>query len=1099
MPNIYGGGGSVASPTYPTYKPPSAASLGLGSQTLPKPPTSEDDELDAGKFTIDLTDPLGSLGESIGSAAGFGSGLIGGVAGAVGSLGPDADTASIGQLAEDIGRIPGGIGDIQLRYLGDDPTRTNARLSDVPDLIGDVISTPGRLAQRAAAGGRVHDYLKQDALERAEERNPLPADLQARIDQGADPEAIADELIARDAGFSSGPAEQVLGSIVLDPLNLIAPGASKAAQATRGAGVAVRAADDLSQLGIGTRAAGTAYNAAAKGLSHSGAALVDKVLGPTTSGVFHAIGTKPYRSIVSGLGKIEKSHAEEFERAFALGAAQMPRAVLANYMSDEAATLIRRGADALPSDVSGIVERRLDVARSLAPDDLERRSQELLQRVAPTFDGMSDEALTAATVQKLAAIVGTSTEDATRVLGRVDRQTAQAIHLAYYGKAGDDLAHARRSIATFDPRAKGMDASRLTLVAPDTLTTERAAELLQPGADLTAAVERYGVLTNRFLGKDADGATIRAFVKKLVDEDALITTVRKPTTGAHALPKPLGEWRRKYADSYELGFAPEKGWTVVTDEDGAPVLADAFVHFASDADPVTMRNPLGRFMDSLFRGTTQTTIVQESRQRLTDEIVKRGLPISPAQGRAIHHAILEEAAGRGVTPRSLVGESVSEAAKRTGVIDAIFKRFLTAGEYAAVKDEIDPVFLVLSAFQGRLGTVGLTQYVTGGAKRLPGLGPMATVMAESIYPRVRFALNPLFQLQELVESPFLNAMRGVVGRKVDPDIAKVYAELTDLPELRYLAESGYVLHLASGESVKRFLGVNTPVGRALARFSDVAGKKDAARIRQVLSEHGPEFKRAVETINPRAWRAMEDAYGTKDPRIIADRFMAERFAIGPGEDVADAMRAFDAAWQPTDSSAAAETVWQAWRSTFEQASRQAFQTHFFRPQRGWLERTANHPYLGIYPLSYMAKVGVEFTRFLLRRPFGLDAPLVGFTAVEKVQRAYVAAVADDREFRAWLQDHPDAMYLATALIPGDPTSLGMGAPAWARHVSEDATAGRDITVETVGREVQDSAGYAFGAVRGPVTLAEGAIDLVGAAGDVFAILDRAAREYDGQF
>jgi hypothetical protein len=89
--------------------------------------------------------------------------------------------------------------------------------------------------------------------------------------------------------------------------------------------------------------------------------------------------------------------------------------------------------------------------------------------------------------------------------------------------------------------------------------------------------------------------------------------------------------------------------------------------------------------------------------------------------------------------------------------------------------------------------------------------------------------------------------------------------------------------------------------------------------------------------------------------------------------------------------------------------------------------------------------------------------------------------------------------LAFALIPGDPTNLGAGAPAWARHVSEDAKAGKDITADTLGREAIDTAGYAFGAVRGPVTIAEGLADLPDMASDVFSMLEQAARQYDGQF
>jgi hypothetical protein len=1064
------------------YKPEPIGGAGGGDFDFEE----EKPALDPGKFTIDLTDPVGSIGESIGSGVKFASGLIGGPIGALGSVGPDAETASIGQLAEDIG-IPGGIGDLQLPHVdlvGGDQERQAATISQIPGAIYEPVYQLQQTAKERIAEARSLDYLKGDTT-------GLPSDLQRRLDAGESVDVIADELMARGEAISSNPAAEFAGEIVLDPTNLLAPGAAAGVRAARGAYYAVKAADDLSKLGMGQRFAGAAYGAASHGLRAGGQHLMDSVLGPTTSGVLHAIGTKPYRSIMSGLGKINATHAEAFDEAFAVGAAQMPRAVIGNYLADEAAMLLRnKGAgavDDLAADVSGVVERRLQTARQIDPRVIERKSEELLRRVAPTFDNVPADELAAVTARKLAAITGTSVEDAARVLGRVDRRTAQTVHLAYYGKAGDDLAKAKAAVKPFDLRGKNIDAERLTLVAPDTMTIERAAAVLDGSMPVVEAVERFGVLSNRFGGKPYADADVMAFVKKLHDEDALISTVKKPTSGAHALPKSLGAWRRAYADEgYELGFAPEDGWSVVTDADGVPVFADPFVHFVSEADPVTMRNPLGRFVDSLMRGTTQSTIVLESRQRFVDAITRRKLPISPNQARAIHKAVLEEAAERGVAPRGLVTETTTIGGERSGLIDAIFRRFVTDAEFRAVTEKVDPVYLVLEGLQGNFRTVGLTQYLTGGAKRAPGVGPMAATMAEKVYPAVRFSLNAMFQLQELIESKVWNALRGVTARAVDPEVAKVYGELAELPELRYLAESGYFLNLASGDAVRRYVGSNTTVGRALSRFANVQGRKAEARIRQVLAEHGEEFQAAVQKINPRAWQTMTEAYGTTDARVIADRFLAERFELTG--DIGSAMAAFDAA-RSIGKSPVEETLWQAWRQTFEHASRQAFTTHFFRPERGWLERTLNHPYLGLYPLSYQAKVFGEFTRFLVKRPFGLRAPLVGLQALQRTQEATVAAIADDSEFRQWIEDHPDSLYLMFALIPADPTNLGAGAPAWARHISGDLKTGHKIDL---GREAQDTAGYALGVVRGPVTIGEG----LGEIGqDVFELLDRAARAW----
>jgi hypothetical protein len=196
----------------------------------------------------------------------------------------------------------------------------------------------------------------------------------------------------------------------------------------------------------------------------------------------------------------------------------------------------------------------------------------------------------------------------------------------------------------------------------------------------------------------------------------------------------------------------------------------------------------------------------------------------------------------------------------------------------------------------------------------------------------------------------------------------------------------------------------------------------------------------------------------------------------------------------------AETVWQVFKDTFRTSSNRAFQTHFFNAQRGWLERTLNHPYLGLYPLSYMwGKVLPEFARFLVARPFGQKAPMVGMAALTRVQQAYVGALADDPEFNDFISSNEAAIYFANLMFPGNPTNLTVNAPAWARHISTDAAAGRDININTVTREIADTAAYALNPVSDVTTFGKPASDVIGGAEDVFTNLQRSAEQYDGMF
>lgn len=716
-------------------------------------------------------------------------------------------------------------------------------------------------------------------------------------------------------------------------------------------------------------------------------------------------------------------------------------------------------------------------------------------RVTPDFAGRTGAALAVESVPKYAATTGMSVEDAARVLGKsVDRQTARTIHLAYYGHAGGELAEIKRAL--HGTKAK-IDVDRLTVIAPDTLTDELAEQVLDGTIKPFEAVERFSVLGNHFLGKNPSDEAVFEFIEKI--RDSLPQAVRLPKSGKDKLPPELSDWRVRNADfGYELGFAPKDGWKAIVDEDGNVVMSDPFVHFTTDADPVTMRNPLGRFMDFLMRGTTQTVIVQKSRQRMVDVIADAKLPIAPNQIRAIHKDILDTAASRKETPRGL--SAVFEEGRP--IYEAIFKKHLGPEEWDALTTKYDPTFVVMKAFEGDWDTVGLTQKLTGKAKSLGAEGKlppgrMIATITEFLYPKARFTLRPTFQAQEMIESPVFNAMRGVTSREVPDDLAKAYAQLAEQPEFQYLAQAEIIGILGEREAA-RFMGANTPIGRAMGRFTNIQARKEVARVRQVMFEHGEDFREAVRAINPRYWKAMEEAYGTTDPKIIADRFLGERMALASGDDEAISRLLDEAAFKPDDQQG--EMVLQAFKDSMRQASNRAFRTHFFTPERGWLERTLNHPYLALYPLSYMwGKVLPEFARFLVKRPFGKDFPIAPLVTLERVQQAYLGALADDPEFAKHIEENKDSIYFANLLFPGNPVNLTVNAPAWARHVAEDVQAGREITGRTVVREIADSGAYAFTPVRDAEQVTKVGEDLGEIAEDIFANLERAAAQYDGQF
>jgi hypothetical protein len=1089
-----------------------------GGGSLPSP-----DEF--GKESLNLGDIPGSVEQSAGNFGDFLGGL--GKLGIPGgpNLGGIAQVAStpVRFGAEVAGNALGAVGGIALPYLGNDPTKTNAHLGDVPGVVGGVLGAAGQFVETQAAKGRLTgdsggtDLLagagrflfgsKTDAFQAkyddlVRQGKPIPADLSAalrevaaanapgipdeyqqRLDAGESVDKLAEEMAQKGVGYSNDPGANLLASVVLDPLNLLSFGAGKVGSVAKAADRALKAGEEI---GVGSRFMATAYDAASRGLSRGGQALMDHTLGPATSGVFHALGTRPYQAIRSGLAQLAPQYADSFERAMAVGAGQLPPAIVAREIADDVSMAIRRKGQAALDGLGESIDASLRAKKTINPAELQRRAEELLLRVAPDFAGRDVAGIAGETIRKLALVADTSPEDAARVLGAAagDLRTAQTVHLAAYGKAVDDFGQAR-AVAV---RAKNIDVERLTLVAPDTLTTERAAEVLAGGPEaLTNAVEHYPVLANRFSGTAFDHAEVKAFIGKLQKEGALVSAVRLPKSGRNALPQALGAWRAKYRDiGYDLGFAPEGGLKTIVDPDrGDVIYAEPFVQPTTEVDPLTMRNPLGRLMDGLFRGTTQTTIILDSRARFVRLTKDAG--ISPGEARGLHKLVLEESRRLGTTPRGL--ENYGE----------LFSRYLGPERYAVLTAKHDPAFLVMSAFEGNLARVGLTQKATGAVKTATSeRSNLAAAVAERIYPTIKFRLSPLFQLQELVESKVWNALRGIAPHPASPEIAKLYDELSQLPETRNFTEAGHYLHLWGSEAVERAMGHNTVLGRALQRVPNVADFKRRQQAMQIIAEHPQAFEEAVNAVNPRFWRAMTEAYGTTDARTVTERFMAERFDL---QDPVKKLAAFDAAMPKTFASADEQTVWQAFRESLRSTSQQAFKTHFFDPRRGWLERSVNHPYLGLYPASYMwGKVLPEFARFLLLRPFGLKAPLLGARAYQRVQEAFVARLADDPEFKKSIDDNQDLAYAFSTLMPALPNDLPANAPAWARHLSQDLNGPKPIDPQTfVTREATDAATYAFGPTR-TLSVGAGAVgDLGDLAGDLMGRLTKAAAQLDAQF
>ena len=122
----------------------------------------------------------------------------------------------------------------------------------------------------------------------------------------------------------------------------------------------------------------------------------------------------------------------------------------------------------------------------------------------------------------------------------------------------------------------------------------------------------------------------------------------------------------------------------------------------------------------------------------------------------------------------------------------------------------------------------------------------------------------------------------------------------------------------------------------------------------------------------------------------------------------------------------------ALRETLKDTADAANRIHFYNPNRTSLERSINHPVLGLYPLSYMmSKVIPEFARVaFVKMPFtNKTRPFAGYEMVREIQdHLALWAETNPKEMSELLRS--DALFMFKQLFPALPGDISVSGPKW---------------------------------------------------------------------
>lgn len=605
-----------------------------------------------------------------------------------------------------------------------------------------------------------------------------------------------------------------------------------------------------------------------------------------------------------------RGSGQVFNESFGTFAANEGRFLVGDMLGRDV-TAARGISSARPTDV---VTARLE--RSFGKDFGYSVEEWMLKRryeITSTGAGTREAAMDAArrhAGDQIAAMTGGRIDAAeiAELTARLDADQISLIDAAHFGYQTRRFLDAKRRAA--GSRIRGgttrtragirSQVERATVLGHRELTLGRANELAEiiatrgPGAAdaVRSAISRFDQLRRNFLTTASDEDILTGVGKWLEDNLSDLTRELTPDQIA-ALPRPLREYADEArASGYTLGLRPDDAaqgeWRIKWKEgpEGNQVVASAnpWIDLTDEASAAYEPNAFGVLKESVTRGITTHRIITET-QRAFREVVgdaqRMGRQWTAKEADEVFGAVMSRSQEVGIAPRGLMRDDYAAILKNLKGVDV---------SDVTIRDLQNAV---VTAFEGRTMTVGLTQKFTGKVKtatsgRLGSVYLPVGAMAERMYPMIRFVLNPFFQFQEALEPYTFMAARGmkpgVQLGELDQEAYRItnrYVAMSDAAKFDMIERSNMILW--GEKATDAFRGWERPIGAGRIRTGlsklgygmTPASAKQVAERRMQREFIGQEFRERINRIDPMAFAKMSALYGTTDAGEIAYRWLRE--------------------------------------------------------------------------------------------------------------------------------------------------------------------------------------------------------------------------------
>jgi hypothetical protein len=566
--------------------------------------------------------------------------------------------------------------------------------------------------------------------------------------------------------------------------------------------------------------------------------------------------------------------------------------------------------------------------------------------------------------------------------------------------------------------------------------------------------------------------------------------------------------KRLLAMGYRLGIAPEDGLvtvkSLVTDHHGREKMAEVLTPFSDMIDNVdtnlkgtgafdqaianeTLRpTKLGRVWSSLTREygseITKNNIVERF---VTGMVSKTGISVNAS--RRIMSRVTSLAAEKGIQPKALFLDRIE--------VEKIFREEMGDAYGRLAESGSTPIKMIIDAAAGDLSSAGLTSGFTG---RVKAIFPEITVITDRLYPEARFGrLNPFFNLVlERTETNIMNIVhnvrkevaiegladvKGGILRKAHLDPRNVNREINDgAMNMRARAARSMVAAVEGSPTFKervanRILALKTGgVGAAtrglvtkegVRNVFSIDGVKAAKELSRDIMSDQFAAREILDNINRMAPGKLDELashYGVTSADQVAERLIADYLLQADPIRFSEVVKAEGKMARTLAEQAlkdvgvngnaardiAASTI-AAYETALLRGSRAADKAQYFSGHRTWLERSLNHPFLGIYPYSYMTQKAIPgLLKIMFKTPVGKNvyAPALGYYTWNKVVEEVNLSINSDRGLVSEIVKNDDLLYLLTTLLPVTPDGMGFSLPAWLRRgVIQPGMRGDELT------------------------------------------------------